>query len=90
MEELEQALGELKRRLRSGESLRLLCRCHPRRCHAHYIARWLASRAPAEQHSTADRRHGCSAVGSDDELAQECQESDDEMYVQYERNYGEP
>ena len=34
-------LQGLRSRLRRGESLRLLCWCAPRRCHAEEIARWL-------------------------------------------------
>jgi hypothetical protein len=40
------ALSELHRRLCRGESLRLLCWCAPRRCHAEEIARWLTPRLP--------------------------------------------
>ena len=35
------ALCQLKSRLLRGESLRLLCWCAPRRCHAETIAKWL-------------------------------------------------
>ena len=35
------ALRQLKARLARGESLRLVCWCAPRRCHAEEIAKWL-------------------------------------------------
>lgn len=38
------ALLALKARLVRGESLRLLCWCAPRRCHAEEIARWLTKK----------------------------------------------
>jgi hypothetical protein len=59
----ESAMQELALRLKGGESLRLMCHCHPRRCHAHGIAKrlrqisgtmdaaetWLAQRATRRQ-----------------------------------------
>ena len=35
---LDGELGMLEDRLRAGESLRLLCWCHPRECHARALA----------------------------------------------------
>ena len=40
-----EALEGLAERLRGGESLRLLCWCAPRRCHAEDLARWLCAAA---------------------------------------------
>lgn len=41
----KKSLAELCERLRHGESLRLMCWCVPRRCHAEEIAKWLLARA---------------------------------------------
>jgi hypothetical protein len=37
--ERQEALSQLEDKLRRGESLRLLCHCHPKRCHGDGIAR---------------------------------------------------
>ena len=36
---LTAGLAELEARVRGGESLQLLCHCHPKRCHCHSIAK---------------------------------------------------
>ena len=46
--EAAQALSDLERRLRAGESLRLMCWCHPKRCHGDGIARLLHRRIGEE------------------------------------------
>ena len=91
---MEAKIHELRLRLHRGDSLRLLCHCHPRMCHAHGIARRLARSAPAEQYSTPDRLHGCAAMNDD---AEHCDDRPDEsssegegLYELYERSYGEP
>ncbi|KOO34225.1 hypothetical protein Ctob_015819 [Chrysochromulina tobinii] len=59
--QLLDALGEAEARLRAGESLRLMCWCFPKRCHADGIAQLLRRRlrdagfegaAPATRHAS--------------------------------------
>jgi hypothetical protein len=50
--QLSDALGEAEARLRAGESLRLMCWCSPKRCHADGIARALRRRLCATTQAT--------------------------------------